>query len=101
VHDSALNDALQADAGCRLGGGFGQDADVCVDEVRQLAFQDINIDLTGLERMTDIRAIEKPEQKVLDGHKFISAYVRIAEDIIQRAFQLFAQESHGFNSFSS
>ena len=99
VNGGALQDPLEARR--RLGilqAAGDQRRELVVEVVEQLAAQAIEVDSAGAEHRDRILILDKRQQQMLQRRIFVTAFVGIAEGVVQALLQVGRQ--HGPYSFS-
>ena len=66
---------------------------ILLDKLDQVAVQAVQIGAAGLEHLHGGRVIQQRQQQMLDRHKFMALFARLAEGVIECVFQFFIE--HG------
>ena len=83
-----LQDPLKAERRLRVAVRAGRkQRGVFLDKLDQVAVQAVQIRAAGLEHPERCRIIQQRQQQMLDRHKFMALFARLAEGVIERVFQ--------------
>ncbi len=88
MHDGALDHALEAERGLRVGLGIGrQDRGVVGDEVLQVLAQIFDVAGAGPQDLGRRRVVEQGQQQVLDGDEFVPGLPGLDKGHVQTDFE--------------
>ena len=98
VQNRALDHALEAERGLRVGVFGRQNRRVLGDELREQLAQVVDFRRAGFEHFGCRRIVEQREQQVLDGDEFMPLLTRLHERHVQADFEFLGD--HQFSSIT-